>query len=635
MKWIRWSGFAAFVIITLLLGVLGFFFIDNFAKRGLEAAGFAVNGAEVNVADVDLTLSPLGFQFNGIEIANPQQPDQNSLVIESARVQLNFYQLFLGRVRLQDVSVTEIATDQPRQRPAKVAEVNTNSETSSSGDDEQQASEAKAESKTSLASRLPSTETVVNTATAKTRAAVDQAEQQLEQSQAGISTAVASLPGDEELNRYRARVKQLQGVELKDLKAIESLQKQMAELTGQLAKDKLTIETSRAKIRSAINDGKASIEAVVKAPAQDWQQLKADYPLNADTAVKAGRLLLGDSFFDRVDQAKGWYEQAKPWLSRLRRPEEQPKPERMQGTFVRFPHPDPTATFQWDKGELSFNADGSPWQLTIQDLTSHRGDLFKPTRVQLQKGPAESIDWSLSALFDRENDRSVDTFRWQGEGVSFASQSIALAGTQLNWKPKPAAITGQLVVSGGQLKGASTLTFSENEFQIDQQSDAGKLLSKAFQDISTFKVMVDIAGTLKAPKVSVTSDLDNQVSQALNALVKDEYERWLASSRKAIESKAQELRKPLDAQLAKLQEKQQQVEHEVKAFEAEVTAELKKLEDKLAAEQARLEGELKAAAEAARKKAEAARKEAEEAAKKAAEDKLKEEANKLKDKFNF
>ncbi|MDX1342920.1 MAG: hypothetical protein R3227_11215, partial [Reinekea sp.] len=63
MKMFRWSGLIAFVLFTTLLLVLGFFFLDGWMKKAVEAAGFSVNGSEVNVGDVDLTLNPLGFRL--------------------------------------------------------------------------------------------------------------------------------------------------------------------------------------------------------------------------------------------------------------------------------------------------------------------------------------------------------------------------------------------------------------------------------------------------------------------------------------------------------------------------------------------------------------------------------------------
>ena len=105
MKIFRWSGSIGFIVFTGLLMLLGMVFLDGWLKSAIESAGLKLNGAEVNVAQVDFTLSPLGFNLEGIEIADPDSLGYNALVLSQVKVEINFLQLFLGNVRIKDLRI--------------------------------------------------------------------------------------------------------------------------------------------------------------------------------------------------------------------------------------------------------------------------------------------------------------------------------------------------------------------------------------------------------------------------------------------------------------------------------------------------------------------------------------------------
>ena len=96
MKLFRWSGLIGFAVVITAVLVIGFFFIDNWVKAGIEAGGTRVNGAEVNVGDVDLTFSPLGFRVEDLRITNADRPTHNLFELDEARLELRLTQLFFG-----------------------------------------------------------------------------------------------------------------------------------------------------------------------------------------------------------------------------------------------------------------------------------------------------------------------------------------------------------------------------------------------------------------------------------------------------------------------------------------------------------------------------------------------------------
>jgi uncharacterized protein (TIGR03545 family) len=641
MKIFRWGGLIGFVVFTALLLVIGFFFIDGWIKKAVEVAGFSVNGAEVNVESVDLKLSPIGFKLSQVEIADSENPSRNAVEFGEMNFDMNLPQLFLGNVRISDLTIADVQTNVERKKVAKVAQV--------SKDDSEEESAVVSATKdkvNSISSSFPEPSDVVSEQTQNTKTAVNNANETISQSKKNVDDSISKLPGDDQLASYKTRIDEIKAIELDSLKNIQKSQALIQSVGKDMANDKLAIETVKLTINKSVSDGKKSVEAILRAPAEDWEQLKETYPLNKDSAMKVAQLLLGESFFEKIEQGKYWYGKAKPWLARLKSEEKPAEEQRLNGEFVAYDHPNPTAKFQLDHALLSLVADNWPWELTIDDVSTHTGDLYTPVRLNLRRGDVGSEALLITGLLDQLDGKSKDSFSLSGKGIDFASQSIDLAGTELKWTPAGADVVGQLVATNGSLDGVVSLVFPKNEFTAQGTSTTSKYIASAVETITAFKIDIKITGDVKKPKFNITSDLDQKLSSALGDVAKEEYEAWLKSVKGQLDDEVAKLRKPVDQAYSQLENKKEEAQKKIDDFEKEVEAQIKSLEAKAESEKQRLENKakaevdaakakLEAEAEAARKKAEEEKRKAEAAAKKAAEDKLKAEADKLKGKLKF
>ena len=100
---IRWPGLAAFVVICALLVAFSWLLLDTILRWTLERTVGTLNGAEVNIAKVEHSWSPLGLTITGIEVTDPGQPEFNRLQIGQISGNLNVEQLLLGRFHFEEV----------------------------------------------------------------------------------------------------------------------------------------------------------------------------------------------------------------------------------------------------------------------------------------------------------------------------------------------------------------------------------------------------------------------------------------------------------------------------------------------------------------------------------------------------
>ncbi|GGX64857.1 TIGR03545 family protein [Saccharospirillum salsuginis] len=610
MKAFRWSGLIGFAVILALVLVIGLFFLDNWAKSGLEAGGTRVNGAEVNVGDVDLTLSPVGFNIRNVQITNVQRPERNLFEIEQARLDINLAQLFLGRVNIDQLVVDGMRADTEREQPGRVLERKTSEDDGPGLGDRARAGAA--ERVDAIRTELPDAGSAANDALTRTREAVEASETELAGALERARNAVDQLPNQASLDDYDRRIESLRNREVNSLEAVRQLQSDVEALQKEVAADQLSIAEARQAAGNAVDTGRQSLQRVSRAPAEDWVALRAAYPLNRASALKAGRLLLGDALFDRIDQYQNYYRQAAPWLRRLAPSsgDEDAGPERLDGRFVRFDHPNPAPDFLLDQARVGFEADGWPWTLTLADVTGQQRLTNEPVTLELTRGEGDNAALRVEGTLDRRQDEARDRFRISGRDLGLGPRQVTIAGTDLDWQPGQVDLGGDITVTGGELDGGLNLTFAGTDFQTQGSGRTVELLQRALADISDFELGIKLSGTVDSPGIEITSDLDNRLNDALAAVLRQEYDRWLAEARSALDAEVDRLREPLEAEQQRIVERRDEVQQRADEFQQEVVAKLEALKDDIASERQRLNRALE---EQKQKAEDKAREEAEDA----------------------
>ena len=121
----RKAGLAFASITVAVIVVAGLMIGGDTAGNYTRQALTKANGAEVNIAD--FSLSPLtgSVSTGGIEMTNPEKPQQNQLSIDKLSAKAGVYDLLCGRVVIDKVHIDNVAFDTPRETPGKIVETKT------------------------------------------------------------------------------------------------------------------------------------------------------------------------------------------------------------------------------------------------------------------------------------------------------------------------------------------------------------------------------------------------------------------------------------------------------------------------------------------------------------------------------
>ncbi|MCP4259796.1 MAG: hypothetical protein GY774_20130 [Planctomycetes bacterium] len=121
-KYIRKAG-VALAAIVLVASVLGTYLIkDSTIKDYATKKMTQANGAEVNLENINLSALTGSVSASGIQVTDPQKPQNNQVSIDKVAADASLYSLLLGKLVMEQVELSNIKFDQQRSTPGTIPE---------------------------------------------------------------------------------------------------------------------------------------------------------------------------------------------------------------------------------------------------------------------------------------------------------------------------------------------------------------------------------------------------------------------------------------------------------------------------------------------------------------------------------
>jgi len=121
-KIIRKAGVAFAVILLVIFGAATHYLKDTKIKEYASVKLSRLNGAEVNLETLKLSILNGEASVSGIQVTDANNPGNNQIAVESISADASVYDLTLGKIVLDKVRLSDIQFDQKRQTPGKVIE---------------------------------------------------------------------------------------------------------------------------------------------------------------------------------------------------------------------------------------------------------------------------------------------------------------------------------------------------------------------------------------------------------------------------------------------------------------------------------------------------------------------------------
>lgn len=592
----RWKAIGPLLLLLLVIGILVVLFAEPVARDTTEEVSTELLGTQVDVGRLDLLPRQASVDLGALQVADPFEPRRNLVEADRIVLKLNPEALAEKKLVVERFALQGMRFGTTRKTPARPV--------SGDGFAPQALRAVRAWGQQFDVPILQLTpidtlkQLVLNPAQLGTvqaaqglLARTDSTREALEQGFKAVDvrgTVDSARALADRLSKTDARTLGLDGTR----QAIQSVQQSLKQLDA----SRKQIDGLQRNVTQGVKSLGTGVTNLDEARKRDYAFARSLLKLPSFSAPDIGSAFFGKVSIDRFQQALYWAELARHYMppGLLPREDAGPKRFRASGTTVRFPKEHEWPSFLLELGQVDFTiGDGllkGAYAATVQGVTSSPALYGRPMTVTAKRNaPGSAIaGLDIGAVVDHRTAGVRDSVSARLRGVKLPS--FAIPKLPFRIVPGTGAANLDFALRGDRLLGRWSIGSDQVAWALDSaggpRSDLEQLVWRVVSGLKQLDVKAQVSGTIKAPKLSVRSNLDDAIAQRLKAVVGEEVAKAEAMARAKVDSLVADKVEPVKQRVAAVQaDATKRVADErtrLDTVEADLQAELKRLTGGLA-----------------------------------------------------
>lgn len=526
------KNFVLFVLIPLLIGLaVVYFFVDGWIESGLESAGEAAVGAKVEIDNLKVSLSPIAIEWARLQVTNPNDTWTNMFETGKVRFAMNFGQLLRGKYIIETMEVNDLLLGTKRTTDGVLPKPPPKKEEPEGSNNAFTAVATQALNKTveqtpvfnidNLRKGL-NVDSLVKTLDVKTLKYIDSLKKQvLAASQQWQSSLNDFETSKARLSQIEANVKAINPNELKSIDKITAAISTVDNSIKGINEIKQTFDNRKASITADIQKVSGSVGGIDDVVKQDYQKLLSMAKLPNLNTSGIAQLLVGQEMYKRALSYLHWVDFAREHIKNSSAKPEEEKPPRMKGQNIYFPVEHSYPKFWIKKVLISGGKGESPAEQYIRaegeilNISNNQTITGLPLTANLEGVEGGGRSFTLGALIDRRKDIPYDEYKASLGGVPLSAFEIGKSDF-LPTKVTNARMSSSVSVTvpGSRFDSRTLLSFKgvKMEFEAEPKNTIERIVRNVLQGVTSFEVSLRLWNTGDHFDVALSTDLADQIS---------------------------------------------------------------------------------------------------------------------------
>ena len=591
IKIFRWKAIGPLLLLLVVIGVLVVLFAEPVARDTTEEVGTELLGTQVDVGRLDLLPRQASVDLGALQVADPFEPRRNLVEADRIVLKLNPEALAEKKLVVERFALQGMRFGTTRKTPARPVKGN--------GFAPQALRAVRAWGQRFDVPILQLTpidtikQLVLNPAQLGSVQAAQGLLARTDSTRQALEQGFKSVDVGGTVDSARALADRLAKTDPRALgvdgtrQAIQSVQQSLKQLDA----SRKQVEGLQRNVAAGVKLLGTGVTNLDDARKRDYAFARSLLKLPSFAAPDIGNAFFGKVSIDRFQQALYWAELARHYMPPGLLPREDAGPKRLRasGTTVRFPKERSWPSFLLQLGQVDFTlADGllkGAYAATVQGVTSDPALYGKPMLVSAKRDAPGSVIAGLDvgAMVDHRTASVRDSVSARLRGVQLPSFDIP--GLPFRIAPGTGAASLTFALRGDRLLGRWSIGSNQVAWALDsaggRRSDLEQVVWRVVSGLKQLDVSAQVSGTIKAPKLSVRSNLDDAIAQRLKAVVGEEVAKAEALARAKVDSIVSDKVEPVKQRVAAVQvDATKRVADEqarLDKVEADLQAELKRL----------------------------------------------------------
>jgi uncharacterized protein (TIGR03545 family) len=594
IKIFRWKAIGPLLVLLLILGLLLWMFAEPIARDTTEEASSEFLGTQVDVGKLDLLPRQASVELRALQIAHPFVLTRNLIEADEIRLKLNPAALAQKKIVIENLSLQGMRFGTARKKPARPP--------SGKGFTPQvyRAVQQWANQFNVPILSLTPIDTIRQLALDPTQLTTIREAQALlartDSTRKNLEQGFTRLDIRPTLDSARALAQRLGATDPKQLgldgtrQAIQSVQQTLKAIEDA----KKQVEVLERNTRTAMQSLGQGVQLLDQARQKDFAFAKSLLKLPSFSAPEIGTAFFGKVSIDRFKQAVYWAELAQKYMppGLLPRPTSGPHRLRAAGSTIEFPRAKDFPRFLLERGELDFSIGGTSavrgaYAASVQGLTSTPALYGRPAVLTARRRAAGSALASIDvgAVINHVTARTLDSASARLQGIKLPTFDLPGLPFRVDPGSGSSSLTFSMKNAGAELFGRWAIGSKQVSWIADTTgrslNQIERLVWQVVSGLNDLQVVAELRGSIAAPKLSVSSNLDKAIAQRLQAVLGQEVAKAERMVRAKVDSLVADKVVPVKRQVATLQtEANQRIQGEkqrLEEVEKQLNAELKRL----------------------------------------------------------
>lgn len=544
------------VLIPLIIFVtVVYLFINSWIESGIEYAAEEVVGAEVEIYNLRIGLSPIGIEWEKIQVANPRNTWENLFETGIVKFSMDFGQLLRGKYIIEQIEVNEFIIGSKRKTDGAINRERNKRAVLAGNEGTFSELADKAFKKTIETPPLFDLVKLKNGFNADSLLkAIDMSSlkniDSLEKDIQNLTDDWATIKNDFEIRKQKVieveqQISSINPAQLKDVQkiseaitAVDNAQKTVSEISTFINEKSGTVQTNLQNLTESIGN----IDNFIK---DDFEKLKNMARLPSFKAGGMAQLLVGSEMYKRIKNYLYWADAARTNIEKYSPEPEYEYPLRMQGQDIEFPAEKNMPKF-WIKnvkisggnikqeGETFIQAKGTAGNISDNQLLTGM-----PLTFSLEGSENERRTIKLSGLFDRRKNIPYDEISANLSGVPIGEFNLG------NSNFLPAKITDAVMTTGFQISLIGNkidvnsdfyLTNLNLLFEAEPKNIVERLVREVLINVKDFKVSLRLWNTGGNLDLALATDLDEKLMNKISSVVGEEINKLQSELKRKFDS---------------------------------------------------------------------------------------------------
>lgn len=563
VKIFRWKAIGPLLLLLAIITVLVILFAEPVARQTTEEVSTELLGTQVDVGRLDLIPKTASVDLGALQVADPFEPRRNLVEADRIVLKLNPEALTEKKLVVERFALQGMRFGTARRTPARPV--------SGSGFAPRALAAVREWGRQFDVPLLQLTpiDTVRQLVLNPTQLGTVQAAQGLlartDSTRQALERGFQALDIQGTVDSARALADRLAGTDVRTLgldgtrQAIQSVQQTLK----QIDQARQQVGALRQNVTRGVGLLGTGVQGLDAARKKDYAFARSLLKLPTFSAPELGNAFFGKVSVDRFQQALYWAELARHYMPPGLLPREDPGPQRLRasGTTVRFPKEHTWPSFLVQVGQVDFTiAEGllkGAYAASVQGLTSAPALYGKPMVVTARRSAAGSViaGMDVHAVVDHRTANVRDSVAARLRGVKLPS--FDLPGLPFRLSPGTGAADLTFAMRGDRLLGHWSIGSNEVAWALDstgrRPNDLEQVVWRVVSGLKRLDVAAQVSGTVRAPRLSVKSNLDAAVAQRLQAVVGEEVAKAEAMARAKVDSIVSDKVEPVKQRIAAVQ----------------------------------------------------------------------------------